>query len=111
MKTMKTCAGPIGVGTTFQKEVKMMGRRIRGTYEVVVYDPPRTFSIKSTSGPLAFQVNYTFVPVNGSTQFTGAGEIEPSGFFRLIAPLLARMVGKQIETGLTNLKRLLEMKV
>jgi carbon monoxide dehydrogenase subunit G len=111
MKTMKTSEGAIGVGTTFQEDVKFMGRRMRGTYEVVEYDPPRKFSIKATSGPFAYRANYMFVPVSGGTQFTGAGEIEPSGFFRLIVPLSARMVGKQIEMGLTNLKRVLEMSV
>ncbi len=110
MQTKQTSGGPIGLGTTFQEDVKVMGRRTRGAYEVIEYEPPQKFSIKSTSGPLAFKVKYSFVSLGDSTQFTGAGEIQPSGIFKVVAPLLARVVGRQIETGLVNLKRILETK-
>jgi hypothetical protein len=108
MKTQKTSAGPLGVGTTYREVTRILGRRLEGTYEVTAFEHPTTFGIRSTSGPLAFAVHYTFQPVPGGTRFTGAGEVHPHGPLRLLEPLLARVIGGQIEAGLRRVKARLE---
>jgi uncharacterized protein YndB with AHSA1/START domain len=108
LESRKTSVGPIGVGTTFREVVQNLGPRMENTFAVTQYVPPRTFAIKSTSGPLEFQVTYSFEPITEGTRFTGTGAMEPQGFFKLIAPLFAAVVGRQIQQGRTNLKHLLE---
>jgi hypothetical protein len=108
LESRQTSVGPIGVGTTFREVVQNLGPRMENTFAVTQYVPPRTFAIESTSGPVPFQVTYSFEPIIEGTRFTGIGAMKPQGFFKLIAPLFAAIVGRQIQRGLINLKHLLE---
>ncbi|MEE9283041.1 MAG: SRPBCC family protein [Nitrososphaerales archaeon] len=103
-----TSEGPIGVGTTFTDEIKLLGRRIKQIFEITEYDPNRKFSNKSISGPMGATGTYTFESVEGGTKVTVAGRVEPSGLFKLIKPIIIREGKKEWESSLANLKGLLE---
>ena len=100
--------GPMGVGTTISAVAKPLGRRVESTLEVVEYEPNRRFVLKSTSGPVANEDTFTFEPVKGGTEVTRKTEGEMGGFFKLAEPLVDRMLRRQFETNLANLKDLLE---
>ena len=104
----QTSEGPLGVGTTLSGVARPMGRRVESTQEVVEYEPNSKYAIKSTSGPVASQDNYTFESVAGGTKLTRVAEAEVSGVFKLAEPLFARMMRRQFETNFANLKDLLE---
>jgi len=105
---VKTSEGPIGVGTTFTDEIKLLGRRIKQIFEITEYDQNRKFSIKSISGLMGSTGTFAYESVEGGTKITIVGEAEPSGFFKLIKPIIAREGKKEWETSMANLKGLLE---
>jgi uncharacterized protein YndB with AHSA1/START domain len=108
VEAKQTSEGPLGVGTTVSAVAKPLGRRAESTQEVVEYEPNRKFAIKSISGPVNSQDNYTFESVAGGTKVTRVAEAEMVGFFKLAEPLAVRMMRRQFDTNFANLKDLLE---
>lgn len=106
-----TSKGPLGVGTTFNAAVKLLGRRMDNGHKITEYEPNRRYSIKVTSGPVSGDMETTFESVDGETKVTMVAEIEAGGFFRVAEPLLARAGQRQYATNLANLKDLLEAEV
>ncbi len=106
-----TSAGPIGVGTTYRAVIKALGRRIEGENEFTEYEPNRKFTFKSKSGPVPLESRWTFERVEGGTRVTETGVAELGGFFKLAEPLLVRMIKRQSEADLANLKDLMEAHV
>ena len=104
----QTSEGPIGVGTTYREVMQFLGRRIESTAEITKYEPNNMIAMKSTSGPLAFELTGTYQPVEDGTELTFEVEAEVGGFFRVAEPLVARMGKRQMETQLANIKDLLE---
>jgi uncharacterized protein YndB with AHSA1/START domain len=100
--------GPIGVGTQIRAGGKMLGRRMDTFVEVTAFEPGARFAFTGVSGPLKSHNSYTFESVAGGTKMTDSAEIELSGFFRLIDPLMGRMVRRQFEANLAALKEVLE---
>jgi uncharacterized protein YndB with AHSA1/START domain len=108
VEVKQTSEGSVGVGTTFSAVAKPLGRRAESTQEVVEYEPNGKFAIKSASGPVASQDEYTFESVAGDTKLTRVVEAEMGGFFKLAEPLVVRMMRRQFKTNFANLKDLLE---
>jgi uncharacterized protein YndB with AHSA1/START domain len=108
VEAKQTSEGPVGVGTTASAVANPLGRRIESTQDVVEYEPNRKFAIKSTSGPVASEDQFTFESIGSGTKVTRVTEAELGGFFRLAEPLVARMLRRQFETNFANLKDRLE---
>jgi uncharacterized protein YndB with AHSA1/START domain len=100
--------GSVGVGTTINAVANVLGRRVENVQEVSKYEPNRKFAIKSTSGPVENEDEFTFEPVTDGTKVTRITKGEVSGFFRMAEPLVGRMLNRQFETNFANLKDLLE---
>jgi uncharacterized protein YndB with AHSA1/START domain len=111
LESKRTSVGPLGVGTTEEGVGKVIGRRIEWTGKVTEYEPNRKVKYEITGGPLSAEQTVTFEPVEGGTKFTVAldpiGE-DASGFFRLAEPIVRRMLQRDIETDVANLKDILE---
>ncbi len=103
-----TSAGPIGVGTTYRSVGTGLGRRIESETEFTEYEPNRRYATKSISGPFPRESSVTFERVEGGTRVAATLVAEPGGFFKLTEPLLVRMVKRQFEADLANLKDLME---
>ncbi len=104
-----TSEGPLGVGSRYTYVAQMLGRRLETAGEITEHEPPRKHWWKATSGPFPkFEGGFLFEDVNGGTKVTMHAEGEPGGFFKLAEPLAARMVRRQLETSLNNLKDVLE---
>ena len=67
-----------------------------------------SFGLRTTSGPIRAEGEYTFEPVEGGTKVTLAFEAELGGFFKLAKPIFARAIKRQGEGNLAGLKDLLE---
>lgn len=104
----KTSEGPMGVGTTLTVAVKLLGRRVENSHVVTIYEPNIKFAFKTTSGPIPSVATESVEAVNGGTKFTIVAEAEPGGFFKLAEPIVERMLQRQWETNVVNLKDLLE---
>jgi hypothetical protein len=85
-----------------------MGRQVETTYEVTAYEPNRRFAIKSTSGPVRVKASYSFEPIDSGTRVTDAAEFETSGFFKLLQPLFALTVKRQMKANFAKIRQVLE---
>ena len=101
--------GSMGVGATYKQVSKVVGREIESTIEVTEYDPNRRFAFKTTSGPLPMAGSFTCEQVaEGETKVHILGEGESGGLFKLAEPVINKMVQREWETNLANLKDLME---
>lgn len=108
LEAKKTSQGPVGVGTTSTRKTQLFGRTMESNYEITAYEPGQLYGDKTTSGPVKIEARIEFDEDNGGTNVTMEGNIEAGGFFKLAEPVMARVVGRQVETDSQTLKDLLE---
>lgn len=108
LQAEQTSEGPINVGTTFRGTSQALGQRMEWTSEVTDYTPSKSWGQKIVSKGWSTEESLTFEPFEGSTKFTLTSELEMGGFFKLVAPFVARKMQKQIERNLAKLKDILE---
>jgi uncharacterized membrane protein len=108
LEAQVTSEGPIGVGTTYRYVTQLLGRRIEADGEVTEYEPNRTYSFESTSGPFPIEGGLTCEAAEDGTKVTLAVEADIGGFFKMAEPLVARTIKKQFEADVGKLKDLLE---
>jgi uncharacterized protein YndB with AHSA1/START domain len=104
----QTSEGSVGVGATWTQVTQLLGRRFESTYEVTEYEPNSRYSAKSTSGPVPIEEHLSFETVEGGTKVNLRAEVEATGFFKLAAPILTRIISRQVENDVGTLKDLLE---
>jgi hypothetical protein len=107
VESRQTSKGPRGKGTTYRMVGKVLFWRIPSVYEVIVYEPPSRFGGKN-AGALSFEEIYMLESVAEGTLDDQRTEIYPRGVFKILRPIMARALKKQLDTDLANLKRLLE---
>ena len=100
--------GPFGVGTRIRAGGRLLGRPLGIVVEVTELEPGARFAYRPVSGPLRTHNVYTFESKAGGTQITLTDEIELSGIFRLLEPVMARVVRRQYQANLSRLKTILE---
>jgi uncharacterized membrane protein len=102
--------GPLSEeGTRFTTVAKLLGRSFETPFEVIVHDPPRRHTDRSTGGPFPQQYAHIIEEVEGGgTRLTEVTEGELGGFFRLAGPLLEMAGRRQFRADLETLKYLLE---
>ncbi len=104
----QTSEGPPGVGTTSTRVTQLLGRRFESDYEVTEYQPNIRYSAKTTSGPVPIVETISLEPVEGGTKVTVAGEVEPTGFFKLAEPIMTRIIKRQLANDVSTMKDVLE---
>lgn len=107
-RARRTTPGPIGVGTTYRVVGKMLGRRVESTYELIAYDPDEMFAGRMVSRYFSIEETYRLEGDDGTTRLTVAVEAAPEGRLRLLGPLLAAGVPRQIKSDHRRLKSILE---
>jgi len=97
-----------GVGYTWVDVVEVLGRRVETEYEVTELEPGRKIAFKSIHGTFPINGAYAFTPAGDATDVNFKIEGESSGFFKLADPLLNRLLQRQWDTNLANIKDVLE---
>jgi uncharacterized protein YndB with AHSA1/START domain len=108
LEAEQTSEGPLGVGTKFQGVSHFLGRRIQRTSEVTQIEPNSGWKEKVSAPPIAFEESYIFESVEGGTESTFVVDGHSGGFFRLTDPIVVRMMQRDIEANVGNLKDILE---
>ncbi len=103
-----TSNGPVGVGTTYQYIVQVMGRKIETEGQVTAYEPHSRYAWKSTKGPFPLSGGTTFEDSPEGVRVTDTVEVEPGGFFKLAESVIAKQQQSQMEKDLATLKQVLE---
>jgi uncharacterized membrane protein len=103
-----TSPEPIGVGSTVRTRLRSMGREYQYTWEIVEHDPPNRMRVESTSGPFPTTLVFQFFDRDDKTEVQATVTGRPSGFLRLLQPMISRSTQKNLDAGYARLKRLLE---
>jgi carbon monoxide dehydrogenase subunit G len=111
LEARQTSDGPLGVGSTLQTVVQAFGRRRTADYLVTEYEPNHAFAFTVTSGPMTSRARYSVEPAAAGTRLTASGEAHATGLYKLLAPILVRIVKRHSQDDLANAKRILEASV
>jgi uncharacterized protein YndB with AHSA1/START domain len=99
---------PIRVGSTAKIRMRLLGRTIEATQEVLVFEANRKLVVR-TPAPIAVTDTIAFESLGASrTRLTYASAGQTGGFFKLADPIVARVAKKQLAAQLETLKELLE---
>jgi len=104
----KTSDGPVGAGTTFDQEQKIMGMRRSTSLTFTAVEPSSRLEVEADLGPLAPTMTATFESSGDGTRVTFEGQPNPKGPFKLLAPLMARQGQRLWDARVTQLKAVLE---
>jgi hypothetical protein len=84
------------------------GRRIDGDYRVTVFDPPRRLEFLVTAGPARPSGVFELTDGGGrATVVRFALDLRPAGLTRLMTPMIARQMRREV-AQLETLKKVLE---
>jgi uncharacterized protein YndB with AHSA1/START domain len=84
------------------------GRRIDGDYRITVFNPPRRLEFLVTAGPA--RPTGVFELTDGTDQATVVRftlDLQPTGFMKLMTPMIARQMRREV-AQLATLKKVLE---
>jgi uncharacterized membrane protein len=109
----KSSLRAIGVGATVRSTIRLLGRWLDITLEVVECEPGRYLTIKSISGVAPCLFYYQFEPVEGGgTAVSQEAVINlTGGFLGQAESVVTSVVRRQLEYDLLTLKDMLEASV
>lgn len=104
----QTSPGPVTVGTTFRGRSRMMGRTMPWTAKATEFEANRKYGKNIDSGSLTIEQHNTYQPVEGGTRFTILFDMKVGGLLKLMTPVLAGSMRRELKKSLGNLKSVLE---
>jgi hypothetical protein len=109
LEARQTSEGPQGLGTTLQAVRQYLGRRVILNGVITEYELNKRAAWKIMSRLGTVLACYMFEPVGGRTQLSKLIEVEFTGFYRLLEPVLRhKTIREERDVDLANIKRLLE---
>ncbi len=109
MKSIRqTSSGPVGLGTTFTLIIEILGRDFEIPGVVTEYRPYDTFTLKTTSGPLAFEQRVHLTSIPTGTHVDVLIEGDPGKALRMAGPLLKTQLKKQLDEQMDVAKSRME---
>lgn len=108
IESKKTPGGQTRTGTTMRTVRVLMGQRLESTAEVTEFVPNQKYALKSTGGPVEFNLQQTFAPEGEGTRLETHVEMEPGGAMQVAEPVVARSLREQMENNTRKLKEILE---
>lgn len=111
LRAKQISAGPIGRGTRFRAESKVMGRSTTMTIAFTAYERPRRLGSSTHLSTMDIQGTLTFDPTPEGTWMRWSWDLKPRGVLKLMTPLIAQLGRRQEQTIWTGLKRCLEAPV
>jgi uncharacterized protein YndB with AHSA1/START domain len=97
-----------GVGFTWVDVIEVFGRRVETEFELTEFEPAQKIAFKSIRGSFPLSGAYSFAQAGEGTAVNFDLQGEPGGFFKLAEPLVARMLQRQWDTNVANLKDVME---
>jgi hypothetical protein len=109
VENIELISGRVGeVGAIYRQVLTGAGgRAIDGDYEIVTAIPGRELGFRVIAGPARPTGRYELSTVDEGTQGRFSLDLEPKGFMRLMAPMIARTMASEVDQ-LSQLKAVLE---
>ena len=98
---------PGEVGSTFVMERELPGGRAENEVEVLVWEPPREFAMRTRSGPTPFVYRYRFSPERDGTRLELDAAVELQGVADRLGGLARRAVTRGVADNLRTLQGIL----
>ncbi|MDX1659534.1 MAG: SRPBCC family protein [Nitriliruptorales bacterium] len=100
---------PIREGSVYEQEARMMGKPITSTFEVIDLEPGRSITIRTIESTFPIEVTRSVEP-RGDDSCVARAYVtgDPSGVFKLAAPVLRKMVERSVRADYRRLRRHLE---
>jgi len=95
-------------GSRYRVVGRLLGRPVESSYLVTGFEPGRGFDGTMTSPVFGFSERYRFEPAGGGTRVSMSATVEPHGLFRLLTPVMAAGVRRQVRADHRRLKTVLE---
>lgn len=100
---------PLQVGSRVAFVAVFLLRRLAYTYEVTELVPDERIAMRTAEGPFPMETSYRFEALTPtSTRMTLRNAGEPSGFSRVLAPMVEMGIRRANQKDLARLKRILE---
>jgi hypothetical protein len=100
---------PLRVGSKVAFVAHFLGKRLAYTYEFVEFVPGECLVMRTAEGPFPMETMYTWESAGqASTRMTLRNRGSPSGFSRLVAPIMAYAMRRANRKDLARLRSLLE---
>jgi uncharacterized membrane protein len=99
---------PIAVGSQVRRVASFLGKRIEYVNEVTTLEPDRLLEMRSVKSPFPMVVTYAFEDAPGGTATSVRVQGDPSAWYRIAGPLLARQVRSNVRGDLERLRGILE---
>ncbi|HEU4831703.1 MAG TPA: SRPBCC family protein [Actinomycetota bacterium] len=105
--TIKSSAGPVGVGSTY-RQIRSQPRS-EEVFEVTAFEPAAHLGVEGEIGPFHARLDYRLEPIEGGTRLLNLVELEAASVVsKLLAPLAASRVKAAVAENLDSLRRILE---
>jgi class 3 adenylate cyclase len=105
----QTSPGPIGMGTTYEGRVMILGFETRVRGSIVEWNPPYVSAADVEARPLkSFKARETLEETSNGTRLVRSMEIEPRWFYRLLWPILGPPIVRRWRVATDNIKTMLE---
>jgi hypothetical protein len=102
-------APPLSVGSRVAFVAHFLGRRLAYTYEIVELEPSAKLVMRTSEGPFPMETTYTWQALGETgTRMTLRNRGEPSGFSKLLGPIMAGAMRRANRKDLARLKQLVE---
>ncbi len=100
---------PAQVGSLVEFVARFLGRTLRYTYEFVDLVPGQRLVMRTQQGPFPMETTYTWEAASSdSTRMTLHNRGEPSGFSRVMVPIMKPAMRRANRKDLAKLKAILE---
>jgi uncharacterized membrane protein len=100
--------GPPASGSRYRVVGALLGRTIESSYQLTAFEPGRGFDGTMTSPMFGFTEQYRFEPDHDATRVSMTASVEPRGIFRVLTPVMAAGVRRQVKADHRRLKTVLE---
>jgi uncharacterized protein YndB with AHSA1/START domain len=98
---------PVGIGSRREAVTRGLGRTMTNVAEVVAFEPGRSWTMRSVSGP-AFEASAVFSPAGDGTRVVWTWDLGRPGWQRLVMAPFAPIFRRTITADLARLKSMLE---
>ncbi len=108
VRSAKVTPGPVGKGTQFRSAVRSRGRLAEMTIEYTGFQRPSRLASTTRMAQAEFSGTLTFEPAGAGTRLRWSWDARFTWPLQLLAPVLARVGGRQERATWAALKRYLE---